>query len=154
MDVSNSGTAKVKRSCRGFTMLEMLVVVLIIGILAAIAIPVFTSQIERARERTDEANLRSAGSLAVSDYMVEERSGSVTYYFASDISGIAIAYMQITTDAGTVSETCSDASGVIYPVNSLIKGQSSQNEESTIIVTVENNAIVSAVWGAAPTTFS
>lgn len=44
----------------GFTMAELLIVVAIIAILTAIAIPVFSGQLERSREATDLANLRSA----------------------------------------------------------------------------------------------
>ncbi|MBR3317089.1 MAG: prepilin-type N-terminal cleavage/methylation domain-containing protein [Atopobiaceae bacterium] len=44
----------------GFTLMEMLIVVAIIAVLIAIAIPVFTSQLEKSREATDKANLRSA----------------------------------------------------------------------------------------------
>lgn len=43
----------------GFTLAELLVVVGIIAILVAISIPVFTSQLEKAREATDLANIRS-----------------------------------------------------------------------------------------------
>lgn len=45
---------------KGFTLMEMLIVVAIIAVLVAIAIPVFTNQLEKAREATDEANIRSA----------------------------------------------------------------------------------------------
>ena len=45
---------------KGFTLAELLIVVAIIAVLVAIAIPVFTSQLEKAREATDLANLRSA----------------------------------------------------------------------------------------------
>jgi len=48
-----------KRSNKGFTLMEMLIVVAIIAVLIAIAIPVFTSQLENSREATDAANLRS-----------------------------------------------------------------------------------------------
>ena len=50
---------KLKNS-KGFTLMEMLIVVAIIAVLIAIAIPTFTNQLEKAREATDLANLRSA----------------------------------------------------------------------------------------------
>lgn len=49
-----------KLNKKGFTLAELLVVVAIIGVLVAISIPIFTSQLEKAREATDAANLRSA----------------------------------------------------------------------------------------------
>ncbi|MBQ3329346.1 MAG: prepilin-type N-terminal cleavage/methylation domain-containing protein [Eggerthellaceae bacterium] len=49
-----------KRNTRGFTLMEMLIVVAIIAVLVAIAIPVFTGQLEKSRESVDFANVRSA----------------------------------------------------------------------------------------------
>ena len=49
-----------KNNKKGFTLAELLIVVAIIAVLTAIAIPVFTTQLEKAREATDMANLRSA----------------------------------------------------------------------------------------------
>lgn len=48
-----------KMNKKGFTLAELLIVVAIIGVLTAIAIPVFTSQLERSREATDISNIRS-----------------------------------------------------------------------------------------------
>ena len=45
---------------KGFTLMEMLIVVAIIAILIAIAIPTFSSQLEKANEATDAANIRAA----------------------------------------------------------------------------------------------
>ena len=49
-----------KNNKHGFTLAELLIVVAIIAVLVAIAIPVFTAQLEKSREATDLANIRSA----------------------------------------------------------------------------------------------
>ncbi len=49
-----------KMNRKGFTMAELLIVVAIIAVLVAIAIPIFTTQLEKARESTDLANIRAA----------------------------------------------------------------------------------------------
>lgn len=49
-----------KLNKKGFTLAELLVVVAIIGVLVAISIPIFTSQLEKSREAVDLANLRTA----------------------------------------------------------------------------------------------
>ena len=41
---------------KGFTLAELLIVVAIIAVLVAIAIPVFSEQLEKSREATDIAN--------------------------------------------------------------------------------------------------
>ena len=53
-------TLKKKMNKKGFTLAELLIVVAIIAVLVAISIPIFTSQLEKAREATDQANIRSA----------------------------------------------------------------------------------------------
>lgn len=51
---------KRKRNRSGFTLMEMLIVIALIAVLIAIAIPVFASQLEKSREATDLANVRAA----------------------------------------------------------------------------------------------
>lgn len=52
----------------GFTLAELLIVVAIIAVLVAIAIPVFNKQIEKAREAYDIYTMRQAASAAIDLY--------------------------------------------------------------------------------------
>ncbi len=49
-----------KMNKKGFTLAELLIVVAIIAVLVAIAIPVFTASLEKAKQATDAANIRAA----------------------------------------------------------------------------------------------
>lgn len=49
-----------KKDERGFTLAELLIVVAIIGVLVAVSIPIFTTQLEKSRDATSVANIRSA----------------------------------------------------------------------------------------------
>ena len=60
---------------KGFTLAELLIVVAIIGVLVAISIPIFSSQLEKAREATDAANIRSQYAEVMADAIMD--GGSV-----------------------------------------------------------------------------
>lgn len=58
-----------RKNAKGFTLPELLVVVAIIGILVAISIPIFSSQLEKSRDAVSIANLRSAYAEAQTEYL-------------------------------------------------------------------------------------
>jgi len=58
------------RNRRGFTLIELMVVVVIIGILAAIAVPQITGQSDRAREKRAKSDLMTIGT-AIEMYYTE-----------------------------------------------------------------------------------
>lgn len=71
------GIHAVFRRDEGFTLVELMVVVLIIGILVAIAIPVFNAATKTARERTCHSNERTVEG-AVEQYLAADPNYTVT----------------------------------------------------------------------------
>lgn len=111
-----------KKNRKGFTLAELLIVVAIIAVLVAIAIPVFTNQLENSRESTDAANVRSAYAEVVAAALEDpETAVSATIVKKQqvtdwqnkgikDIAGVKITDINSTSD--TVVAYTPAASGV------------------------------------------
>ena len=67
-----------KKNEKGFTLMEMLIVVAIIAVLVAIAIPTFTSSLNKARVATDAANIRAGYASVMLNILQDETAGNVT----------------------------------------------------------------------------
>ena len=72
-----------KKNNKGFTLAELLIVVAIIAVLVAIAIPVFTNQLEKSRDAVSISNIRAAYAEAASSYLTAngaavDKVGNVT----------------------------------------------------------------------------
>lgn len=67
-----------KQNKNGFTLMEMLIVIAIIAVLIAVAIPVFASQLEKTREATDLANVRSAYAQVSTEALLGDSEATVT----------------------------------------------------------------------------
>ncbi len=70
------------RNKKGFTLMEMLIVVAIIAILVAIAIPTFSNALTKAKIATDKANVRAWYAERVIDIMMNNGTD-----FAEDTTG-------------------------------------------------------------------
>lgn len=94
---------KMMKNRKGFTLMEMLIVVAIIAILVIIAIPTFNSALAKARAATDVANIRSGYAAAQVEAMTEglkDKDGkdvtTVTYILQQDGS---VKKSDVTNDA-------------------------------------------------------
>ncbi len=89
------------RNSKGFTLIELMIVVVIIGILAAIAIPNFISMQDRAREGSVKANMHTI-QLAAEDFAVQSNGVYAT------------AAADVTPNGDTVEDLCANG---VYPNN-------------------------------------
>lgn len=107
---------KMMKNRKGFTLMEMLIVVAIIAILVIIAIPTFNSALAKARAATDLANIRSGYAAAQVEAMTEGIKGagagknSVEYYLQKDGTVAAMGTNDYTCvgaakNAGTTDST-------------------------------------------------
>lgn len=122
---------------KGFTLMEMLIVVAIIVILVAISIPTFTSQLDNARTNTDKANLRAAKAVINTMEMTGDWT-QVDGYDATTATEVTLYYNLETGEFQTTKIT----SGY---------GQSTANSSNVISVGVTKGKVTTPIdWQTAP----
>ena len=140
---------KAKENKKGFTLAELLIVVAIIAVLVAISIPIFTSQLERARDAASVANLRSAYAEAQASYLTETAANDNVTIKMKDgaVETIAVKNVQA---KGTVAKGVSDCSDLPFPATNLTNMDNTP-ENYTVTFTYDANGKITKVEAAKTT---
>ena len=99
-----------KKDNKGFTLMEMLIVVAIIAILIAIMIPTFNAQLEKSREAADAANIRAAYAEVMVNYLDSKSTEPKTVELTQEVDGwdnaeLGTTLEKLVGDKGTYTGT-------------------------------------------------
>ena len=129
---------RVRRRDAGFTLMELLIVIAIVVILVAIAIPVFTAQLDRAKDAADQANGRALYAIVMADYM-DDDDHSLQYNYDTDSQAPNVVVTSDVDNYPTQTLSFSDRTQHVY-VNL------SDNSDTPPTVTVESAGNDGAGW--------
>ena len=119
-----------KNNKKGFTLAELLIVVAIIAVLVAIAIPVFTKRLEASRETTDVANLRSAYAAGQVAVLSGQKDISATTMYFNPNTDTGLSGSAFSLGKGTATDGGTDLTGlpsvVTYKTTDPVQGKGIQ----------------------------
>ncbi len=134
------------RSKKGFTLAELLIVVAIIAVLTAIAVPLFVSGVKKAQDATLQANIRAVRGEAVAVILMAESGDDM--YIDTVFGGATTAYVEATVDKsgnmGPVSISSKKAETTEYGGE---EGQWDGDKQTTIVVKLTKTDLSKKVGG-------
>lgn len=109
-----------KSGKKGFTLMEMLIVVAIIAILVAIMIPTFTNALNKAKIATDEANLRAYYAECISEHLLNDKplpTGTEQGFDGTKVTVDGVEYKLQAGNYTITSKTAEDTFTISYTPN-------------------------------------
>ena len=132
------------RSQKGFTLIELMIVVVIIGILAAIAIPNFIAMQNRAKEGSTKANMHTM-QLAAEDYGVQNDGVYAATLDGTHIGNLLPANYKNPFSGGTGSGAAWEDRATFVAAPTATSGISSYSDSSTTQYNVKGYGKAAAV---------
>ena len=109
---------KVREGADGFTLIEMMIVVVIIGILAMIALPQFTSVKGNAYDASAKSDLRNAMTAQEAYYSDNQAYASDLADLADFVPNVDVTITVVEGDAGHFVMTAQHGLGQCWEVDS------------------------------------
>jgi type IV pilus assembly protein PilE len=131
------------RGGHGFTLLELMVTVVIVGILAAIAYPAYTQQVQKTRRSEAKAALTDAA------VRMEKYYGNNKTYNITDITRLGYSSNPFTTEKGfyRMSLVAANASDTTYRIQAIAQGaQASDTTCATMAINSQGSKEPAACW--------
>ena len=122
---------EVTKDDKGFTLIELLVVVLIIGILTAIAVPVFLTQQDAARDAAAKSDLGNAKVAYISYVTANNAAPSTTAHLTGQGYQKSDGVGDATIVSGTTSTFCISATSATGTTWYITQGTSASTTACT-----------------------
>ena len=123
---------------KGFTLAELLIVVAIIGVLVAISIPIFTAQLEKSREATDAANIRSAYAVVSAAALTEDDNDTIA---KNDTAGITYSKTATGYQAVVTLKQETDDWTATMDLPGKVTGTPKKGKTATVAYVAANNEV-------------